>query len=198
MIMQRDRRRYFRINDTLGVAYRILSAEEIQQSDSLSERPVDARNIIAGFDNQIDQLLLQLRPKDPVVAELVEILNQKINSILDQLNLESDLVQRIAHKVQEVNISACGMAFVVEEDLPPGAVLSLDLLLLPANLHVFTRGIVIDSTAVESGEGFHARLEFSGMESQDQEVLIQHIVQRQSHLIRALRDPQEAEGEGEA
>jgi hypothetical protein len=36
------------------------------------------------------------------------------------------------------------------------------------------------------------------MESQDQEVLIQHIVQRQSHLIRALRDPQEAEGEGEA
>jgi hypothetical protein len=63
---------------------------------------------------------------------------------------------------------------------------------------VFTRGIVIDSTAVESGEGFHARLEFSGMESQDQEVLIQHIVQRQSHLIRALRDPQEAEGEGEA
>ena len=195
--MQRDRRRYFRINDTLGVAYRVLSQEEVEQSDDLDKRPVDARNIIAGFDNQIDQLLLQLRPKDPVVTELVEILNKKLNSILDQLNLESDLVQRIAHKVQEVNISACGMAFVVDEELPSGTVLSLDLLLLPANLHVFTRGIVIDSTAVESGDGFHARLEFSGMESQDQEVLIQHIVQRQSHLIRSLRDPQESGDEAE-
>jgi c-di-GMP-binding flagellar brake protein YcgR len=188
-MMNRDRRRYFRINDTLGVAYRILTETELAEDSDSSERPVDARNIIAAYDTQIEHLLSQLRGKDPVVSELMDVFNQKFNCILDQLNLDSDLVQRIAHKVQEVNISACGMAFVVDEELASGTLLSLDLLLLPANLHVFTRGIVLDSTAVEAGEGYHVRLEFSGMESQDQEVLIQHIVQRQSHLIRALREP---------
>ncbi len=188
-MMNRDRRRYFRINDTLGVAYRVLTESEVAEETDSSERPVDARNIIAAYDTKIEHLLSQLRATDPVVSELIEIFNQQFNCILDQLNLESDLVQRIAHKVQEVNISACGMAFVVDETLEPGSLLSLDLLLLPANLHVFTRGIVLDSTAVAAGEGYHVRLEFSGMESQDQEVLIQHIVQRQSHLIRALREP---------
>lgn len=187
-MMNRDRRRYFRINDTVGVAYRVLTDAELASQPVMADYALDNGNPVSELDARIDVLLGLLRARDPHAGELIDLLNRKFNYLLNQINLDSKLVQQIAHKVQEVNISACGMAMVSDEELDSGVLLSLDLVLLPLNVHVFTRAIVIDSMPMESGSGFHVRMEFTGMETQDQEVLIQHIVQRQSQLIWALRN----------
>ena len=86
------------------------------------------------------------------------------------------------------------MALVIDEPLAPGLVLALDLVLRPADVHIHTRGVVVacklaGKDQAEAMQGTHyVRMEFRGMGLSDQELLIQHIVQRQSLLIRADKD----------
>lgn len=191
-----ERRRFFRINDAIGVAYRQLSAEELEQGSVTVDRGVssDPQRLLQAADKTIQTLLPLVRVKQPEVAELLEAMDQKLSFLVDQLEVESRLVERIAHRVHEVNISACGMALVVDEPLALGAVLALDLLLRPSEVHIHTRGEVVACQLAardqaEAMQGTHyVRMEFQGMGISDQELLIQHIVQRQSLLIRAEKD----------
>jgi len=191
-----ERRRFFRINDAIGVAYRQLSAEEMEQgAETVARRASsDPQALLQTADKTIQTLLPLIRVKQPEVAELLEAMDQKLSFLVDQLEVESRLVERIAHRVHEVNISACGMALVVDEPLVVGSVLALDLLLRPSEVHLHTHGVVVASQLAvrdqaEAMQGTHyVRMEFQGMGVSDQELLIQHIVQRQSLLIRADKD----------
>jgi hypothetical protein len=88
-----------------------------------------------------------------------------------------------------VNISACGIAFQVEERLPEGQLLDMRITLLPSEtrLRVTTRVVAVEPV---QGEGeaatgpFRLRAEFAGYDTVAQETLISHIVQRQ-HALRA-------------
>jgi len=183
-----DRRRFFRINDNVGVNYRQLDESEINQHIESLVNPSDAVALISDYSKQVETLLSQVVMKDPLVGELLGVMNKKINCVIQQLELESQLTTDLAHTVQEVNISACGMALCVDEKLDSGAVLDLELMLLPARHLLHCHGVVIDATEAKSGSGFHTRVDFSGMNSDDQELLIQHIVKRQGALLKALRD----------
>lgn len=185
--MTEDRRRFFRINDTVGVSYRVLTEDDLNNPANSSPDSLDAVGLITGYDGRIEALLSELRAVQPLVADLMDAFNHKLNGVVAQLQLDSDLVQRIAHKVQEVNISACGMAFATDETLPNGTLLAMDILLLPNNVHILTRAGVVGSAPASTGNGHHLRVEFIDMESHDQETLIQHIVRRQVTLIRAMR-----------
>lgn len=190
--MTEDRRRFFRINDTVGVSYRVLTGDDLTSQLLGTGTDLNAMHLITGYDGKIEALLSELRTVQPLVAELFDALNHKLQGVVAQLHMDSDLVQRIAHKVQEVNISACGMAFVADEPLAPGTVLGLDILLLPHNLHILTRALVVNASPADTGQGQHVRVEFTDMESRDHEALIQHIVKRQVTLIRTMRLHQDA------
>lgn len=191
-----ERRRFFRINDTIGVAYRSLLAEELNQDTAIVASQVSSNPqvLLEAADKTIQTLLPLVRVQQPEVAQLLEAMDQKLSYLVDQLEVESRLVERIAHRVHEVNISACGMALVVDEPLAPGLVLALDLVLRPADVHIHTRGVVVacklaEKDQAEAMQGTHyVRMEFRGMGLSDQELLIQHIVQRQSLLIRADKE----------
>lgn len=190
--MTEDRRRFFRINDTVGVSYRVLTGDDLTSQLFGMGTDLNAMNLITGYDGKIETLLSELRTLQPLVAELFDAFNHKLQGVVAQLHMDSDLVQRIAHKVQEVNISACGMAFATEEALPTGTVLGLDILLLPHNIHILTRALVVNASPADSGQGQHVRVEFTDMDSRDHEALIQHIVKRQVSLIRTMRLHQDA------
>jgi len=191
-----ERRRFFRINDAVGVAYRSLSPEELEQDGVTVAHSVssDPQILLQAADKTIQTLLPLVGVKQPEIAQLLEAMDQKLSFLVDQLEVESRLVERIAHRVHEVNISACGMALVVDEPLALDSVLALDLLLKPSEVHIHTRGVVVACQLAardqaEAMQGTHyVRMEFRGMGLADQELLIQHIVQRQSLLIRADKD----------
>ncbi len=183
-----DRRRFFRINDNVGVNYRRLKESELNQHIEELANPGDSLSIIADCNKQIESLMSQLAIKEPLMTQLVGVMNKKMNWVIQQLELETRLTQSLAHKIQEVNISACGMALTTEEPMESGAVLDLELMLLPGRYLLHCHGIVVDTVAVNDGDGFHTRVDFSGMCSEDQELLIQHIVKRQGALLKALRD----------
>jgi c-di-GMP-binding flagellar brake protein YcgR len=181
--MSNDRRRYFRITDQVGVAYRVVDESELEAQTQPS-RPGDIFGILSELDKTITTELQALQMRDPSLAYLLDAFDKKINAVINQLEMDNYLVQRIAHKVREVNISACGMGFQSDETLADGTLLMVDLMLTPDNINIFTYARVISCESLDE-EGHFVRVEFFGMNSTDQELLIQHIVRRQGYLIRS-------------
>lgn len=184
-----DRRRYFRISDNLGVAYRVVADDHIGDDSVIAKPPTNIYQLLVEHDEAIAGLLERLRPKDPMITELASRLNSKINCIINQLEMESRMIEQIAHKIYEVNISACGLGFKVDESINKGARVQLDLVLLPENKRILTDAIVIDCAILPNSH--YVRMNFSGMSPQDQEMLIQHIVKRQGDLLRSAREQAE-------
>ncbi|MGI1679760.1 MAG: PilZ domain-containing protein [Cellvibrionaceae bacterium] len=179
-----ERRRFFRINDTVGVAYRILSQDEVDSQDSGKNQQANVFGIINDYEIEISDLLVKLRGTDPLLEEVLSAINKKINGVIDHLEMENRLIQRLAHKSHEVNISACGIAFMADNQLQVGQSLSLDIVLHPSERHVFTFGRVVGVESSEDERSCYVRLNFYNMSSNAQETLIQHIVQRQGALLR--------------
>ncbi|GLS27795.1 hypothetical protein [Marinibactrum halimedae] len=202
MSNQEDRRRFFRIDDTLGVAYTKMNETENipdakQQNDLFRQ--------LASYDRVLAEQLSVLQTRDPVVAKILDALNQKLIAVVNQLEMDNYLVRSLVHKAREVNVSACGMAFYTEDTLQQGDHLHLELALLPSNTIVSTMAKVVDvvdhpvagesmagelmvgeSVVGERGanENRYVRMDFFAMNTQDQELLIQHLVKRQGQKIR--------------
>ncbi len=185
--MSNERRQFFRIDDNLAIAYRVLREEEIH-ADNASSQHMNLFSLLANYDVAIDNLLAQLHKTQPVVQEILSTMNKKLNCVINQLEAESRTVERLTHKVFEVNISACGLGFVVDDQLTPGSLLSLDLILHPTETHIHTHGKVVGADPVPEQKGEYVRIAFTHLSESDQETLIQHIVQRQGTILRAARD----------
>lgn len=185
--MADERRRFFRIDDTVGVSYRLLTEEEAKAQSDGACHAVDALSQIAGFDTKIENYLGQLQIKDPVAAALIDSINKKLNCVITRLELENQLVQQIVHDMQKANISACGIAFNIDTEIEADREMSLNLLLLPSKLRVSTFGRVIACERGRNIDGYYIRIDFHDMQPADQEVLIQHIVKRQGSKLRDAR-----------
>ncbi len=181
--MTDERRRYFRINDTIGITYHVLKGEELSVSKGV--HAPDILELVSKQDQRIEQLLLEIAEDNPKVAELVTVFNQKIERIVTQLVIESNLVDRIAHRIKEANISACGVAFHNHEGISEGARLKMELTLYPSEKIVTVQAIVVDCEP--EGDEWYWRVDFYDMSETLQEVLIQHVVVSQGHQLKKMR-----------
>lgn len=191
--MSEERRRFFRIDDSMGVAYRCLGSEEALVFARQSREQGSNFDYAANFDNRIQTLLDACRVQSPIAAELVDLLNKKLNFMVQQLDIDSGLIQSIAYSMKRVNVSACGMAFTVLEALPVGQSVQLDILLHPSELHVMTMAAVVacepmDEVDEQGRQQYFVRMDFMEINNSDQELLIQHIVKRQSALLKLQRN----------
>lgn len=175
--MSSEKRRFFRINETIGLSYEVLD-----KGGTPSENTVDVLDLMSEQDEKIEQLLIEVEPESPKVVELIRAMNQKLERIVGQVAVESRMVDKLANKVKEVNISACGIGFVCDESVPVGSQLNLDLQLFPSNKAIKSSGIVVGCEPL--GSGFYWRIDFYGMTQGTQELLIQHIVQRQGAQLK--------------
>ncbi len=181
--MTDDRRRFFRIDDHIGVSYQVMEENELM-GQSEPPHAADIFGLLNNLDKTIAYELNELKVSDPKLATLLDAFDRKINALVNQMEIDNYLVQRLAHKIRQVNISACGMGLTVEEGLREEDILMVDLVLIPGNINISTYARVISSEDVGGGE-YYIRMDFFGMANNDQELLIQHIVRRQGHLIRA-------------
>lgn len=178
--MTDERRRYFRIDDDISLLIQPLA------DDGLSPRNETAASLWDRFSEQdarIVQLLRQAEQESPVIAELALLLHQKLERVAGQMVMDCQLLERVAERVQQVNISACGMALVSDVGIAPGSRLQLELCLLPTTRKISLKGIVVGCDPTQ--EGYFWRIDFYGMSQETQEALIQHIVRRQSAQLNA-------------
>ena len=126
--------------------------------------------------------------QNPATAELVDLVNKKINFIISQLDVDGEHGASDGHAIHHVSISACGIAFCCDEFFSQGQLLHLQLLLKPRELHVATLARVVACELLDEplDEGKHyLRLSFEGVNLSDEELLIQHVIHRQSEMLKA-------------
>ncbi len=178
-----ERRRYFRINDTVGISYHVLEGDDLRNNPI--EHAPDILDLVSQQDQQIEKLLLDIADENPKVAELVTVFNQKLERVVSQLVMESRLVGRIAHRVREANLSACGVAFHNDESITEGARLKMELTLYPSEKSMILHGMVVGCEP--DGDGWYWRIDFYRMAETMQEVLIQHVVKSQSQQLKKIK-----------
>ncbi len=183
--MNDERRRYFRINETVGISYqRIDSGDGSGKRDEYLSSDMSR---VFEYDEQIEKLIKALEGENPKIAQLGVLFHRKLNRIADQLVLRNDLVNRIAHRVKEVNISACGMAFMNDEPIAEGERLRLELKLFPSETQVHTLARIVSCEQDGRSRQFYWRMDFYSMSVTSQETLIQHIVRSQSAQLKGNR-----------
>lgn len=190
--MTQERRRYFRIDDSMGISYRLLGAEEAKAFAQEAKEHGNNFDFAANFDNRIQTLLDACRVQSPLAAELVDLMNKKLNFVIRQMDIDSELMHKIAYNLRQVNVSACGLAFANTEVLAKGQMLQLDIILQPSELHVVALAEVVDCSPISeedavADECCFVRLNFTNISNNDEELLIQHIVKRQSTLLKQRR-----------
>ncbi len=187
-----DRRRFFRITDSLGVAYEVVDSNHStavnKETDGSTNSPiVDAGSVIKNHNKIIEEALAEVDKRDPHTAKAISQLNKKVDAILMMLELDNLISQKAEHSIEEASISASGIAFPVSENLAVGTSLSLDLILKPSKQQIKAMGKVIECESIADSEQFYLRVEFTEVDGKDRESLIQHIVQRQGALLRTLQ-----------
>ena len=183
--MSDERRRYFRIDESMGVGYQLLTETE---ATAFSQQVNGGANYAANFDNRIQTLLNACRVQAPIAAELIDLVNKKLNFVIHQMDMDTDLMQQVAYTLRQVNVSACGMAFPCEEPLSVGQKLQIDILLHPGELHVMALAEVVASrVSDENANEYFVRVDFEEISHHDQELLIQHIVKGQGSQLKKQR-----------
>jgi predicted nuclease with TOPRIM domain len=77
--MDEERRRYFRINELVGLSVRLLDSQHEEQFDGESAR--DLLSLVSQQDEKIESLLRKLEDESPQVSEVLSLLNQKIERV---------------------------------------------------------------------------------------------------------------------
>jgi hypothetical protein len=183
--MSEERRRYFRINDTVQLQTTPVSPDEIvTRLDDFwnNHHQFSIRN---EYNHQLEEHLADfhaIESKMPELARYLSVLQKQLEMLTEKLIPEQS---QISATEQVVNLSAQGISYFGNDTVKPGDLLELALKLLPAGQQLVTFARV---TSVEehddSAQGkFRISLDFEHIHDADQEILIKHV---HSKNLRAL------------
>jgi c-di-GMP-binding flagellar brake protein YcgR len=184
-----EKRRYFRIDDNVGISYRVL--DETATEEFRCEFNAEDTNEVGKIDREIYALIESQRASNPELSQFFELVNKKLNVMLDQLYVETEVVRSLAHRLRIVNISACGLAFEVFEMLQPGTMLAIDILLQPTGISMRTLARVVGCDKQPGDPAYptyYLRVEYEQIKPADKELLIQHIMRKQSIELKERRE----------
>ncbi|MEI6126209.1 MAG: PilZ domain-containing protein [Pseudomonadota bacterium] len=176
--LRTDKQEYFRIDDFFPVVARkvnkdftpIKSIVSIAYGSETISRDVPDESI------------------HPRLWEMMVVLNDKLNLILDRLNLETEVIEA---EPQNVNISASGLRFTMKEKVEAGDIIEIKMLLPSAPpMTILTYGNAV--SAGDAGNGTYAvALQFIDMDTEVRDRLIQYNLNRQREIIRRQKQMNE-------
>lgn len=189
-----ERRRYFRIDDRLGVELKPLEPAMAEILTQQIRRGLVDGDFRTPFDARLQTLLEAVNVQQPLVAEALALLNRKLDLMLEQMALDSTALQELATTVLQASISACGLAVASDRQFPVDSLVQVDLSLLPGEqrLTALARVVVCDALPQDEGGGWYLRLDYREIHPDDQELLIQHVLRRQGVQLRRRQDTDEA------
>ena len=186
-----ERRRFFRIEDLIHLAFRVIDENELNfKADMLDKGLVDQFMItscLATITADMASTLRKIEVVEPDVAAYLKSLDRKIDLIGRTFLTEE--VQTDDHEAEAVNLSASGIAFSTKEALPIDANVELKMMLMPSFAGVLTYGKVIGNEIVEDETGRRnmTRIDFTHMREEDRDLLIRHVIRKQGDMLRERR-----------
>ncbi len=185
-----DRRSYFRIDDSVRLSLRRVPAEQLAARLDRLEQDLAGNftvmSSLAAITSQMAIGLRRIENRDPDVAAYLRAIDQKIEVIGRAFIAQEP--ELMAEAAVPVNLSAGGMCAGVDEPYEAGTSLEIRMLLFPSFTGLMIYGTVVNSTPAEddSGPGYRhlARIEFTHIREQDRDLLIRHLLRRQSAQLR--------------
>ncbi|MCP1420052.1 hypothetical protein J3D47_004295 [Pseudomonas laurylsulfativorans] len=186
---EEDRREYYRIEDTIALEIRPLSAAEATGQEVLQDASplfnLLSELHLSEFESQ--HLLRQISERDRTTAAFLKSQNKRID-LLSQVIAITTLGQ--IGEPQPVIISEGGIDFQHPSPIATGAHLSVKLVLMPQALGLLLRARVTHCD--RKGEGYDVGTEFEHLSDAQRQLLARHILQKQAQERRLAREQLES------
>ncbi|MBV7552187.1 MULTISPECIES: PilZ domain-containing protein [Pseudomonas] len=186
---EEDRREYYRIEDTIALEIRPLSASEAAGQEVLQDASplfnLLSELHLSEFESQ--HLLRQINERDRNIAAFLKSQNKRID-LLSQVIAITVLGQ--IGEPQPVIISEGGIDFQHPSPIAAGAHLSVKLVLMPQALGLLLRARVTHCD--RKGDGYDVGTEFEHLTDAQRQLLARHILQKQAQERRLAREQLES------
>lgn len=192
--LDNERRRYFRVTDLVGIHYRFLNDSE--RDLAMAAQPTSLQTVLNQLESEITTVLQSVKASSPDVHHVLELFNQKINLAFGHGIADQSQDAGSSVRACQVNISACGIAFPAPEEARLNQYVELDLTLYPSNLRIQLVAAVIACENYEdelNDNRYLIRADFVNISDSDQELLVQHVIKRQSQLLKEQREKDQDE-----
>ena len=186
---EEDRREYYRIEDTIALEIRPLSASEATGQEVLQDASplfnLLSELHLSEFESQ--HLLRQISERDRTTAAFLKSQNKRID-LLSQVIAITALGQ--IGEPQPVNISEGGIGFQHPSPIATGAHLSVKLVLMPQALGLLLRARVTHCD--RKGDAYDVGTAFEHLTDAQRQLLARHILQKQAQERRLAREQLES------
>lgn len=183
-----EKRRYFRVNDTINLLHRVIDEKRIHEHSRVSSDVLSGCSLAVALDvlnQEAAALAPRLDRRDPEMFEYLKILDNKINLIAQSLNPQQDEFSE--HDKRDVSLSAAGVAFSNDEAIAVGALLELRMVLTSCLAVIIAFGRVAQCKDISSDNPEHPYaicVEYINMKEEDRELLIKHVIKKQMQQLR--------------
>jgi len=176
-----DRRDYFRLNENLLMNYRRLdkdSSDDFHQS-------IDDLSMLKEFSSMTQQFrvsLSRINQRLPEVTSCFKLLDAKLNLMAEKLYSQQENAELSR---QSANISAGGMSFFAHEKLEIDEKIEIKMILSTDLMSLEVLAKVVDCVQIENQQSnFQVSVKFIDMSEPTQDLIVKHIMQAQSFLLR--------------
>lgn len=187
-----DRRRYFRIDDRVALSFTPVEAADLPRALANLQPGAPGRlalaSSFAGATLQMRPQLERLRRDEPEIVSCLETINDKLDMLIRLMALgESGLPDQPTH---DVSLSGSGFSFHHDDALVEGTQLDITLLLFPEFLVVRALAVVVHCVGAPEAAAPRRHtigVDFTHIRESDREMVVRHVLQRQSSLLREAR-----------
>ena len=183
-----EKRRYFRVSDTLNLIHRVVDENKIALGSHTSNDILGSYSLTAALDvlnQEAVALTPRLERRDPEILEYLKIVDSKINLLAQAVASQDNEFSE--HDKREVKLSASGLAFSNKEAYPVSAVLELRMLLTSCLAVIVAYGRVVQCKDISKDNPerpFEICVEYVNMNEDDRELLIKHVIKKQMQQLR--------------
>ena len=183
----KEKRRYFRVNDTINLVFKVISEQQIQQHSHVSNNVLGSCSLSAALEvlsHETAALAPRLERRDPEMFEYLKLLDSKINLIAESLSPQQNEFSE--RDKRDVSLSAAGVAFMHDEAIAVGTLLEMQMFLTSCLAIIIAYGRVVQckTLSVAGQQQFAVCVEYINMHEEDRELLIKHVIKKQMQQLR--------------
>lgn len=186
--MGKERRRFFRIEDIIGIKTEVIQHNEIEHRVKKFWDDQHQFSLRNEFNYELDQHqadLKHIKNKMPEVGRYLDLLQKQLDMLTEKVLQDSD---DFTDEEKQVNLSAQGISFVTDEVVHEGNIIEMNLKLLPGRQKIVLFSKVINCHKIDNEEGqYKVALDFEHIHDADREILVKHVHGKQLRALGAAR-----------
>lgn len=198
--MTQNRRSAFRIEEAVRLQVEKISDQEWEDRLAANVGSMSSsygiQSAVEDLQFQISHKLIELKRVSTTAASCIELLNKKVDILLEgmrQMYVRETDVHSSPLMICE--LSATGIRFTTKEKLAVDEKVYLRFVIIADSSYFETLGRVARVSAGDTPEDTVVGVEFFGVRDSDRDLLIRHLLSRQSETIRVQKGSSDTEEE---